>query len=114
MDTATIYFDIRQELELIRRELRARLAQEQHQMYFMETSVELFGPVLTEEEAKRRTVLQHIQEDLKDVELALCKMDNGTYGVCEETGQTLSLRQLHIMPTARTMNELLYQRLQSV
>lgn len=107
------YFEIKYELELMKRELKARLKQEQNRLYRMETSEE-YGLVMSEEEAKRKTLLHHIQEDLKDVERALLKMEIGMYGVCEETGKLLPLEQLRIMPTARTADELLYERLKTV
>ncbi|WP_028398936.1 TraR/DksA family transcriptional regulator [Ectobacillus panaciterrae] len=105
------YADIKRELELIREELKYRLQKERHAFYYTEMSEELFGVLSDDEERKKKTVLHHIQEDLKDVERALFKMDIGMYGICEETGQTLSFDQLRVMPTARTIHEFLYERL---
>ncbi len=109
----TTYFEIKYELELMKRELKARLKQEQNRLYRMEISEE-YGIAISEEEAKRKTVLHHIQEDLKDVERALLKMEIGMYGVCEETGKHLPPEQLRVMPTARTAREFLYERLKTV
>ncbi|MFX3622625.1 MAG: TraR/DksA family transcriptional regulator [Ectobacillus sp.] len=108
------YNDIRKELELMRRELRSRLDQEKHNLYLMEMGGELFEGLTGNQEQKRRTVLHHIQQDLKDVERALFKMDIGMYGICEETGQPLSLEQLRIIPTACTVHEFVYERLKTV
>ncbi|UOY93713.1 molecular chaperone DnaK [Ectobacillus sp. JY-23] len=103
------YDDIRKELELIREELQSRL-QKEKASYYTEMSEELFG-VVREEERKKKTVLHHIQADLKDVEHALAKIDLGIYGICEDTHDVIPIEQLRIMPTARTIYEFSYERL---
>ena len=45
--------------------------------------------------------LDGIERDLADVEIALSRLDAGTYWTCEETGQTLSDELMESNPTAR-------------
>lgn len=39
-------------------------------------------------------------EELNDIDAALRRMDDGTYGTCEECGQEIGLRRLEAQPTA--------------
>lgn len=45
---------------------------------------------------------QNLESQLRDVTLALEKMDHGTYGVCEVTGDEISRERLEAYPAART------------
>ena len=45
---------------------------------------------------------QTLEAQLKDVNDALEKMRQGTYGVCEKTGKEISLDRLEAYPGART------------
>lgn len=42
------------------------------------------------------------QEELDDVQVALEKMEKGTYGIDERTGEKIPLERLEALPTART------------
>lgn len=44
----------------------------------------------------------NLESQLKDVNDALVKMENGTYGVCEKTGEMISTDRLMVYPAART------------
>lgn len=44
----------------------------------------------------------NLESQLKDVTDALGKMEKGTYGVCEKTGEEISLDRLQAYPGART------------
>ncbi|MFN2746147.1 MULTISPECIES: TraR/DksA family transcriptional regulator [Bacillus] len=57
---------------------------------------------------QQATLMYHVKEELQDVLLALSKIENGTYGICEETGQAIPLAKLAVLPTARTANDFLY------
>ncbi|MFJ5963469.1 MULTISPECIES: TraR/DksA family transcriptional regulator [unclassified Bacillus (in: firmicutes)] len=59
---------------------------------------------------KTTTLLYHIKEELQDVSLALAKIEQGTYGICENTGHTIPLEQMSILPTARTIDDFLYHK----
>jgi YteA family regulatory protein len=45
----------------------------------------------------------HLDEELSDIEVALEKIKNGTYGKCEVTGQQIPEERLEALPTARTI-----------
>jgi YteA family regulatory protein len=45
------------------------------------------------------------REELKDINIALKKFQNGSYGICEETGQEIPYERLIALPTARTTLE---------
>lgn len=42
---------------------------------------------------------QRIQMLLRQTERALVKLDNGTYGYCEDTGESIDLKRLMAQPT---------------
>ncbi|MFZ2187319.1 MAG: TraR/DksA C4-type zinc finger protein [Candidatus Moraniibacteriota bacterium] len=44
----------------------------------------------------------NLEAQLKDVNDALDKMGKGTYGICENTGQEISVDRLKAYPAART------------
>ncbi len=45
---------------------------------------------------------QNLEGQLKEVHDALLKMEQGTYGVCEKTGEAIALDRLEAYPAART------------
>ena len=47
------------------------------------------------------TILEHIEAELSDVEHALHRLDDGTYGSCEACGRPISADRLEAMPAAR-------------
>ena len=56
------------------------------------------------EEARRSTALrrrQHHDARLRQVEAALQRMDEGTYGLCEETDEPIPFARLRAEPTTR-------------
>ena len=50
---------------------------------------------------KRSPVFKYIEAELKDVEYALVKVENGDFGKCEQSGEFIPVRMLGMMPTAR-------------
>jgi DnaK suppressor protein len=42
---------------------------------------------------------------LRQIERALIRLDNGTYGYCEDTGEPIDLRRLDAQPTATLTTE---------
>jgi len=93
------YAEIKAELELTKKELLSRLMKSTQ----YEVSQELFFQ--NEQSEKEKIIINHIKEDLHDVERALTKMDTGTFGICEETGTEIPIEKLKILPTARTIFE---------
>ncbi|CAM3747162.1 hypothetical protein [Mesobacillus thioparans] len=55
---------------------------------------------------KDERILQFIKDELRDIESALEKMDNGEYGKCEISGEYLPYEFLQTIPTARSAGEL--------
>ncbi|HSS09343.1 MAG TPA: TraR/DksA C4-type zinc finger protein [Acidimicrobiales bacterium] len=47
------------------------------------------------------SILEHIDAELADVEHALRRLDDGTYGTCEACGRPISSDRLEAMPAAR-------------
>ena len=43
-----------------------------------------------------------LEKELKDVMDALAKLEKGTYGLCETSGQEIALDRLRAYPAART------------
>ncbi|MFN7250918.1 MAG: TraR/DksA C4-type zinc finger protein [Anaerobacillus sp.] len=59
----------------------------------------------TYERGKDIALFEHINQEYEDVVVALEKIENGTYGVCEVSGQEIPLERLQALPTARTTIE---------
>ncbi len=55
----------------------------------------------TEEYIDNRALEQSLEAQLRDVMDALAKIENGTYGVDEETGEDIDIDRLHAYPAAR-------------
>lgn len=56
----------------------------------------------TFEREKDITILEQLEADLAEIEAALQRLDDGTYGIDEVTGQPISRERLEARPTART------------
>ncbi|QQR78468.1 MAG: TraR/DksA C4-type zinc finger protein [Candidatus Moraniibacteriota bacterium] len=56
-----------------------------------------------EDYADKLAVEGTLETELKEVSAALAKMDAGTYGVCEKTGQDIPVERLEAYPAARTL-----------
>ncbi len=54
------------------------------------------------EEDAHRTAVDEVDGLLDEVELALSRLDDGTYGRCEECGTTIADARLAVSPTVRT------------
>jgi len=93
------YAEIKAELELTKKELISRLMKSAQ----YEVSQELLFQ--NEQSEKEKIVMNHIKEDLSDVERALNKINSGTFGICEETGAEIPIEKLRILPTARNIFE---------
>ncbi len=44
---------------------------------------------------------KHVLEQLVDIELAIKKLDNGTYGLCQKCNERIENARLEIIPTAK-------------
>lgn len=56
----------------------------------------------TFEREKDVSILEQLEEELAELQAALERIDNGTYGVDEVTGQPIAPERLEARPTART------------
>lgn len=56
----------------------------------------------TEDYEERSSILSTLEERFKDINDALTKIENGTYGICEVSGQPIEEDRLEANPAART------------
>ena len=56
----------------------------------------------TFEREKDLSILEQLENEVVEVEAALARVDEGTYGIDERTGEPISPDRLEAMPTART------------
>ena len=56
----------------------------------------------TFEREKDLAILEQLENDLAEIEAALQRLDEGTYGVDEVTGRPIPRERLEAYPTART------------
>ncbi len=56
----------------------------------------------TFEREKDLSILEQLESDLAEIQAALRRVDEGTYGVDEVTGQPIAPDRLDAVPTART------------
>jgi DnaK suppressor protein len=85
-------------LEAERDALRSELADLGGQDYdnnFADTSQ------VTAERGEAEALSNSLRESLEEVERALVKLDDGTYGVCEVCGEAIAPARLEAMPAAR-------------
>ena len=53
------------------------------------------------EQGEHRAIVGHLRDTLRDVERALAKLDDGTYGTCEVCGEEIAEARLEAMPAAK-------------
>jgi RNA polymerase-binding transcription factor DksA len=53
------------------------------------------------EKGENRVLATQLRDQLDDVERALARLDEGTYGLCETCGQPIGEARLEVMPAAR-------------
>jgi len=56
----------------------------------------------TFEREKDFSILESLESELAEIEAALTRIDNGTYGLDEQTGDPIDPDRLDAIPTART------------
>ena len=50
---------------------------------------------------ENRVLYDQLRRDLDDIEKALARMDDGTYGTCEVCGTDIGADRLEVMPSTR-------------
>lgn len=55
-----------------------------------------------EEWDERRATLTALVQEYRDIKRALTKIENGTYGICEISGEPIEEKRLNAKPDART------------
>lgn len=103
MSTEPALATIRQELEQERQTLRHQLTELGHgengkldyDPNFADTSQ------VTAERGEAAALAASLQETLAEVEHAIEKIENGTFGTCERCGKEISIQRLEAMPTSR-------------
>jgi DnaK suppressor protein len=56
---------------------------------------------ITSQNRNRETLLlDHVEEQLNDIDQALRRLETGTYGICTGCGKNIQSARLDIMPTA--------------
>ena len=53
------------------------------------------------EQGENRVLYDQLRRDLDDIERALARMDEGTYGTCEVCGAQIGAARLEVMPATR-------------
>lgn len=53
------------------------------------------------EQGENMVLAFQLRAELEEVERALAKLDDGTYGICETCGEQISAARLEAMPAAR-------------
>ena len=95
--------DLRASLEQERSDLRARLAEmgllSGGELSFDQNFAD--SSQVTAERGEVEALAGNLRESLNDVEAALVKLDNGTFGVCEGCGQPIAPDRLEAKPAAK-------------
>ena len=97
MPSQDVLARIRAELERERDELRGQLGEQG--ITFDENFADS-GQVAAEQ-GEHRALIDRLTGALRDVDLALAKLDDGTFGTCEVCGDEIPEPRLEAMPSAR-------------
>ncbi len=95
--------DLRASLEQEQSDLRARLAEmgllSGGELSFDQNFAD--SSQVTAERGEVEALAGNLRESLSDVEDAIVKLDNGTFGTCESCGQPISPDRLEAKPAAK-------------
>jgi DnaK suppressor protein len=90
---------VRAALDEERADLTAQIAEQGGDVAFDENFADS-GQVAAEQ-GEHRALLGHLQDALADVDRALSKLDDGTYGKCEVCGEDIAEARLEALPASR-------------
>ena len=54
------------------------------------------------ESEQQQTLLESLRANLEEIDAALARVDDGSYGIDEVTGEPIAAERLEVFPTART------------
>jgi len=54
-----------------------------------------------QQQAKNKRLIRRLQNKSRELQAALSRIEQGTYGVCERSGELIRAERLMAMPTAR-------------
>lgn len=94
--------DVRASLEAVREQLASQLDEldvENEDLEFDENFAD--SAQVAAEQGETRALAGSLREQLDDVDRALAKLDEGTYGLCENCGQPIGEARLEAMPATR-------------
>jgi RNA polymerase-binding transcription factor DksA len=99
MPDQALLASVRAALEAERADLTAQIGEQGGDVAFDENFADS-GQVAAEQ-GEHRALLGHLQETLADVDRALAKLDDGTYGKCEVCGEEIAAARLEALPASR-------------
>ncbi len=94
--------DVREELERERDLLQEKV----HELDAKEEDLDYDGNFadsgqVAAELGENKVLYDQLKRDLDDIEKALARMDEGTYGTCEVCGEEIGEARLEVMPATR-------------
>jgi RNA polymerase-binding protein DksA len=98
MPQAQMLSSLRQALEAERDQLQRQV--DEHSGVDYDENFADSGQVAAEQ-GENRTMANQMGDALSEVELALARLDDGTYGTCEVCGNEISEARLEAMPATR-------------
>jgi DnaK suppressor protein len=111
--TPTQIATLRAKLEAERERLTKHLAEEAHELAATEAAEpgDIEDAAADEAGSFRSNALRERERvQLAEIEAALERMDDGTYGICEDTDEEIPYRRLELEPTTRFTVAALEQR----
>jgi len=79
-----------------------RLKEEREAVSTSEDAVDIEDEIALENESRNEAaLLKQQQHELDEVNHALSKIPNGTYGICEASGDPIPLERLRVIPHTR-------------
>lgn len=99
------YEEFRVRLQAMRNELTANIARLSAEMddIVLDDDIDDMGDMASQQsdEEHHSALLKQQRHELAEVEHALSKLDNNTYGICEESGDTIPVERLRVEPHTR-------------
>ena len=102
METSLDLATIKQTLEEQRQNLAAFINKKQTSQHAMEVSNPGPGDRAMDSRNKNRETLliNHVEQQLEDINKALDRLESGTYGICTSCGDNIQAERLDIKPSA--------------